>query len=241
MCFKVEIHITRTEIENRFGRTMPESENFEPKYYFSAFEFPKLPVITTKEPNIVRSMDWGLIPSWVKKPEKAKELKFNTLNARAESLSEKPSFKHTLKTQRCLVICHGFFEWQHQGKNKIPYYIKLKDNLPFAIAGVFDNWENHTDGSVYTGFSLITCQANSLMAEIHNSKKRMPVILSKENEEAWIDINYATNKAINLLSPLDENLMEAWEIDDLNPESINSPLILERPSNKGNNQQLSLF
>jgi putative SOS response-associated peptidase YedK len=241
MCFKVEIHITRTEIESRFGRRFPESESFEPKYYFSAFENPKLPVITASDPNVIKTMEWGLVPFWTKNPDQAKELKFNTLNAKAETLAEKPSFRHTLQSQRCLIICHGFFEWQHRGKEKIPHYIKLKDNQPFAFAGVYDIWKNVADNSDHIGFSLITCPANPLMEKIHNSKKRMPVILSKDNEEAWIDSNHATDNALKLLTPLEDELMEAWEIEINSNLNLNTSAIIEKRKSDSLGNQLSLF
>ncbi len=216
MCFVIEIHKTRTEIESRFNRRFElNSEEFEPKYYISAFEFPKVPVITLEKSLNISLMNWGLIPSWLKDVSKAREFRYNTLNAKAETLKDKPSFREPLKKKRCLILTHGFFEWQHNGKEKIPFYIKMKSDDIFAVAGIYDEWVDLQSGEIYNGFSVITCEANSVMAKIHNSKKRMPVILSKNNEEAWIDNSKNGLKISSLLSPISDNDIEVWPIGNL--------------------------
>jgi putative SOS response-associated peptidase YedK len=216
MCFTIEIHKTRTELESRFNRKFQNtSEDFEPKYYISAFEFPKLPVITLENPSDIKLMNWGLVPFWLKDSAKLNEIRLGTLNAKAETLKEKPSFRLPFRNKRCLIMSHGFFEWQHVGKEKIPYYIKLKNDELFAFAGLYDEWLDKITGEIFMGFSIITCEANVLMSKIHNSKKRMPVIIEKEKEELWVESKIDEDTITSLLRPISEDKLVAWPIGDL--------------------------
>jgi putative SOS response-associated peptidase YedK len=216
MCFTIEIHKTRTEIESRFNRSFEQSSvEFEPKYYVSAFDNPKLPVITQENSSKISMLNWGLVPSWLKDSSKVTEFKRITLNAKAETLKEKPSFRIPLASKRCLVISHGFFEWQHNKTEKTPHYIKLSDDELFSFAGIYDEWEDTETGEIYSGFSIITCEANSLMAAIHNSKKRMPVIINKDMEEQWIQKRIDERLISSILKPIDTSKLVAWPIDNL--------------------------
>jgi putative SOS response-associated peptidase YedK len=245
MCFTIEIHKTRTEIEIRFNKSFaPGSDEFEPKYYNSAFEFPKLPVISQENPDYISLMNWGLIPFWVKNLKEANAIRLKTLNAKAETLNEKPSFKHSITSRRCIIIAHGFFEWQHLENKKIPHYIKFKDDSLFSFAGLYDKWINDLTGEELTGFSVITCEANTMLAQIHNTKKRMPVILPKSEEEAWVDMDFKDSDAIKLLKPIDENYLEAWPISNLiNTKNVdkNKPELIAREDNTNTASQLKLF
>jgi putative SOS response-associated peptidase YedK len=244
MCFTIEIHKSRTEIEIRFNRSFaPGSAEFEPRYYTSAFEFPALPVISQENPDYISLMNWGLIPFWAKNELEANSLRVKTLNAKAETLNDKPSFKQSIISRRCLIIAHGFFEWQHAENKKIPYYIRLKDDSLFSFAGIYDKWINQLTGEEKVGFSIITCNANPLLAQIHNSKKRMPVILHHHDEEAWIDNDYNDSKARNL-KPIDEKFLDAWpvsnQINNKNTDK-NTPEIISKKDNTVTSLQLKLF
>ena len=124
---------------------------------------------------------WGLIPSWAKDPA----IGNNLVNARAETLAEKPAFRSAYKYHRCLILADGFFEWQAQpgSKSKVPHFIRLKSEKPFAFAGLWEHWQS-PDGSEIKSATIITTEPNELMATIHN---RMPVILPKEAYEQWLD------------------------------------------------------
>jgi putative SOS response-associated peptidase YedK len=236
MCFIIEIHRTRTELESRFNRGFEQnSEEFEPKYYISAFEFPKVPVIMQEKPANICLMNWGLVPAWLKDSSRANDFKHSTLNAKAETLEEKPSFKVPLINKRCLIISHGFFEWQHNGREKIPFYIKMKNDAIFTFAGLYDEWVDKQTGEIYTGFSIITCEANSMMAQIHNSKKRMPVIIEKDMEESWIESGMNENKIALVLKPLDNDKLIAWPIGNLinnRNQNRNVPGLIEKKENE---------
>ncbi len=215
MCFTVNINLTRNALENRFGAKFRDPSSFRPGYYFNAFEIPELPVIQTEDPESVNLVKWGLIPFWVKDSKAAAGIRMKTFNARSETICEKPSFRGPVKSKRCLVLCRGFYEWQHRGKEKIPYYIYLDGEPPMALAGIYDDWADRETGEMIQTCSIITTAANPLMEKIHNSKKRMPVILPEESENSWIDPDLSAEEAVKYLKPVDEKTMRSHTISKL--------------------------
>ncbi len=213
MCYTIEKNLTREQLEKRFGAKFKPNRPYSPGKRVSAFSLPDVPVIASAHPDSINTMTWGLVPFWVKDKNGAANIRMKTFNARAESIHEKPSFRHTIEKQRCLVLSDGFYEWQHVGKEKVPYYIRLKDDIAMPMAGVYDSWTDIDTGEILKTFSIITTAANSLMERIHNTKKRMPVILKGENEKLWIDSQISGESALKLLKPFDERLMVAEEID----------------------------
>jgi putative SOS response-associated peptidase YedK len=139
-------------------------------------------------------LKWGLIPSWAKDPS----VGYKMINARAETVAEKPSFRKAFKHQRCLVIADGFYEWKREGKAKQPFYIRFEDSRPFAFAGLWESWKDKTkeDDSQIESCTIITTEANEFMESIHH---RMPVILDPKNYEIWLD---PAIKDASLLTPL---------------------------------------
>ena len=130
-------------------------------------------------------------------------------------MHEKSSFREPLQSGRCLVIAHGFFEWQQVNGARVPWYIRLKNDTPFAFAGLHDSWQNPDNGEQFHTFSIITTVANPLMEKIHNTKKRMPVILNPGIEHEWISGNISLHKAKMLLTPLDEEELHAHTVSSL--------------------------
>jgi len=177
MCYFSSISVGFKIIEDRFGVRFVQTESFQPVYSAPAFTFPALPVIPDEAPGQVSFMRWGLIPFWVKNREAAIEIRAKTLNARAETIFDKPAFRFSAQAKRCLVIADGFFEWRHIGSKTFPYHIRLKDRKPFAFAGLWDRWVDPETRESVSSFSIVTTRANSLLEKIHNTKKRMPVIL----------------------------------------------------------------
>jgi putative SOS response-associated peptidase YedK len=212
MCYFVEINLSRQELEKHYKIPMPEDPRYTPGYFHSAFTKPWLPVITNEKPDTIQVYRWGLIPSWVKSYEDAEKLIPGTFNARGESILEKPSFRSSARSRRCLVLSHGFFEYHTAGKEKIPYYIKRDDNLPISFAGLFELWTDRSTGEIIPGFSIVTTEANPLLEKIHNTKKRMPVILKPEDELKWIDRGLSETEIKKLIQPLPSNILVAWEI-----------------------------
>lgn len=155
---------------------------------------------------------WGLIPFW------AKDLSIGNkmINARAETIDEKPSFKHSLQQKRCLVVADGFYEWKKDGSTKRPYRITLKNQGIFGFAGLWDTWRSPT-GDIINSCSIITTTPNDLMVPIHN---RMPVILPREVEHVWLDQSIVESGFLkSLLVPYPADQMMAYEVSTL----VNSP------------------
>jgi Uncharacterized conserved protein len=140
-----------------------------------------LAVIRRDNKNYLTTFVWGLIPAWAKHPSIGAKL----INARAETVNEKPSFKNAFQKRRCLIIADGFYEWKKDGKKKIPYYFYLKSGKPFGFAGLYETWLAPEEKTVET-CTIITTQANDLVRPIH---ERMPVIIPKEQENIWLDTN----------------------------------------------------
>jgi len=138
-----------------------------------------VPVIIANSPRRMVLMRWGLIPHWAKDEKTA----YKMINARVETLTQRPAFRGLLRHHRCLVPASGFYKWQGEGREKTPYYIYPEDQQYIAFAGLYDVWITPTSEELYT-FTIITTDADPFMARLHN---RMPVILAREFEEAWLD------------------------------------------------------
>lgn len=213
MCFHYSL-------KNRASKKNPTAESlfsqteidFENLSHVNGFAFPKMPVFLSAENSRAELLDWGLIPFWTKTPDDAMKVRAMTLNARAETVFEKPSFRESAMKRRCLIPATGFFEWHTLGKNKYPFYISLTNDELFMFAGIWDSWTDKFTGEIIRTFSIVTTEANSLMSEIHNVKKRMPVILRSGEESGWINNDASINKLKNFLVPYDSGLMKAVSI-----------------------------
>jgi putative SOS response-associated peptidase YedK len=170
-------------------------------------------VVPNDGKNKLDFFNWGLIPSWAKDPQIGNRM----INARAETLAEKPSYRTAFRRRRCLVLADGFYEWQQTGgKSKIPMYIRLASGSPFAFAGLWEIW-NSTDGSNILSCTIITTQPNELMQKIHN---RMPVILPSDAYSLWLDPGEQDpTRLSNLLQPYPASEMNAYPVSTL----VNSP------------------
>jgi putative SOS response-associated peptidase YedK len=232
MCFTVNVNLVKEEIEQRYGVDFPGKYRYEPSYYYHAFSMPEIPAICSGESSTVTLLKWGLIPGWVKSQSDADEIRFKTFNARSESLEEKPSFSASFKSMRCLIPVRGFFEWQHTGKEKIPWYIYLKNDQIITLAGLYSIWTNPGTGEIIPTFSIVTTGANDMMAEIHNSGKRMPAILNRKDEKRWIDLSATLSEAREMLKPYPEDLLKAHTI---------SPLINNKNANRNTQELIKPF
>jgi len=172
----------------------------------------EMPVVVHEEKNELVIMKWGLVPHWTQDIHTTKR----PINARAETLSEKPFFKELLKNRRCLVPASGFFEWKKEGKKKIPFYIHLLKNPLFAFAGLCDHWRG-PDGNLLLTYTIITTEPNERIAKIHN---RMPSILKPECEDRWLSktpLNAGDLKEI--LAPFPAEHMAVYPVSPL----VNTP------------------
>jgi len=214
MCFSVNVNLIKEEIEQRYGLNFPDKYRYEPSYYYHAFSLPELAAVCTGYPT-VRFLKWGLIPPWIKSEQDANEIRTLTFNARSESIASKPSFSSSFKSKRCLIPVRGFYEWQHAGKEKIPWYIYSASGEILTLAGLYSEWKNKEKGEILNTFTIITTEANEMMAEIHNSKKRMPAILDRNDEKDWIDPSSSPSELAALLKPCPEHILKAHTIGPL--------------------------
>lgn len=183
MCYYTHQQSDKKTLERRFKAKFKEEEVGLGLGKVSGFQHPNLPIQTQAKPEWIQSISWGLIPGWAD-ADQAEFLRKKTLNARSEEVWEKPSFAPSLLKQKCLVLVDGFYEWQQRGKDKLEYLIQLKTTGPFALAGIYSIYRK---GDAWAAsFSILTTAANALMEEIHNTKKRMPLILPPDKEQAWL-------------------------------------------------------
>jgi putative SOS response-associated peptidase YedK len=173
--------------------------------------------------------DWGLIPSWSKEPS-------GIINARAETLEEKPSFSDSFQRRRCLIPADGFYEWKKRGKNRQPYYFQLRDEAPFLFAGIWDRWR--ADGVSVVSCAIITTTPNDLLREIHD---RMPVILQPECLDAWLNPRTDPAELKRMLNPFPAEEMKSHPVSsDVNHATIESEHLVE-PVAEVEEAQQSLF
>ena len=192
---------------------------FVPSYNIAPSQ--NIPVILNDGSNNVRLIRWGLVPSW------AKDLSigYKMINARAETITEKPTFKRLIKGRRCLIFTEGFYEWKKEGNAKRPYFIRMKDQQAFAFAGLWDIWEK--EGDALVSGTIITTGANNLVAEIHD---RMPVIISPDFYGLWLGND--GKDIMNLLRPYPADEMEAYPVSRLvSSPANNSPANIEPVNN----------
>jgi putative SOS response-associated peptidase YedK len=162
---------------------------------------------------------WGLIPSWADDPEIGNRM----INARAETVAEKPSYRRAFKRSRCLILADGFYEWQRTDSGKQPFHIRMQDESPFAFAGLWEGWDK---GDGLRSCAIITTEANDLVGEVHN---RMPVILHAEDYEMWLDLDFDEREPLtSLLKPYPAETMEAYPVSRrVNKPSNNEPGVVE--------------
>jgi len=206
MCGRFSLTANEAELNLRFELEGGEAP-YVPRYNGAPTQM--LAVITGENPRLLSYKRWGLIPPWAKDISIGNKM----INARAETITEKPSFRTPLFSKRCLVPADGFYEWQ-QDAAKQPYRIFVKNNPIFAMAGLWERWKSPEGGSI-DSFSIITTEANTFMKPIHS---RMPVILKREDEKIWLT-GKNHEEILKLLKPYPSEEMDAYPVSKL----VNSP------------------
>ena len=215
MCGRYSFALEDALILERFGLRV-RTAIYKARYNCAPTQ--NLAVIANDTPDELRFFRWGLIPSWAKEASVGNKL----INARAETVTEKPSFRNAFRNRRCLVPATGFFEWKRDAE-KTPYHIRLKNGVPFCFAGLWDQW-TAADGEMIYSFTIITTSPNGLMTQIHD---RMPVILDREDEHRWIAPQPDPSLAV-LLKPFPAERMEAFPVSKLvNAPRNDNPPVLE--------------
>lgn len=226
MCYNIQyMEAKAKKLAERYANVL--SDNFEPHsslsdlstyHIVSGFDFPLLPIIKS---DGIFLYEWGLIPRWVQDDKDASVIRVSTLNARSETVCEKPSFKHSIVTQRCLLPVNGFFESQDFNHEKYPHFIKLKSQEIFSLACIFETWKDLKHQRWRNTFSILTTPANPMMEKIHNIKKRMPLILKKEDEGKWLNPNTSKEEILPFFKPYEEGDMQSRTVSKLanNPKT----------------------
>ena len=211
MCGRFTLNVTPEQLQQSFpGLKIPEG--LTPRYNIAPTQ--PIAVITNNHPDQLDFFVWGLVPSWAKDPSIGNRM----INARAETLAEKPAFRAAFRRRRCLIPATGFYEWKQDPnqKSKTPMYIHMEDRKVFAFAGLWESW-NGPDGSNILSCTIITTDPNPLMAAIHN---RMPVILHPSVYEQWLDPGEPpTGRLVSLLQPYPPEGMSAYPVSKM----VNTP------------------
>jgi putative SOS response-associated peptidase YedK len=202
MCGRYAVTSAPEAIRTLFGYA--EQPNFPPRYNIA----PTQPIAIVRLAEGRRQfalVRWGLLPSWVKDPKSFSLL----VNARGESLADKPAFKAAMKYRRCLVPADGFYEWKAIGTRKQPYYVTAKSGQPLAFAGLWETWTGPNGEEMETA-AIVTTRANRALAGIH---ERMPVVIPPEAFNLWLDCaNVDAETAASLVAPATDDLLEAYEV-----------------------------
>jgi putative SOS response-associated peptidase YedK len=227
MCGRYAVTAPAEALRTHFG--YEERPGFPPRYNIP----PGQPI------GIVRLVDgkrhfalvrWGLLPSWVKDPRTFSLL----INARGETVMEKPAYRAAMKRRRCLIPATGFYEWQADGDRKRPFYIRAKSGAPLAFAGLWETWTGPNGEELETA-AIVTTRANNTLSAIHD---RMPVIVSPEAFDLWLDCaNVDATTAASLITPAAEDLLEAYEISTAVNRTTNDSSIVQEPVAPGEMQR----
>jgi putative SOS response-associated peptidase YedK len=224
MCGRFTQTISAAGVAEAFG-VEEVSGDLKPSYNIAPTQ-PVAVIISDDKKRLVQ-VRWGLVPSWAKDISIGNKL----INARAETITEKASFRNAFKKRRCLVVADGFYEWQRFGDGKRPMYIRLQSAKPFGMAGLYEVWQS-PEGEEITSCAIVTTEANALMKPIH---ERMPVIIPKENEDLWLDPKAQDTEVLrNLLRPYPAEAMQAHPVSKLvNSPGNNSPNCIKPVSLEG--------
>ena len=216
MCGRFTLFADPADLQELFNLSAPPPADVAslvaPRYNIAQTQ--PVAVIANGETRVLELFKWGLIPSWAKDPQIGNRM----INARAETLAEKPSFRTALKKRRCLILANGFYEWKREGKSKTPMYIQMKDGRPFAFAGLWEAWKSPDDREAWIkSCTIITTEPNALMEKIHD---RMPVILPLKAYDLWLSSGeLPAEKTLPLLKPFAASQMKAVAVSPL----VNNP------------------
>jgi len=223
MCGRFTITADPKKLAKRFD-AIPPDEPLLP--HFNAAPTQDLPVILNEGSRRIELLRWGLIPSWAKEAAIGNRM----INARAESLEDKPSFRDALNRRRCLVLADGFYEWKKEGGAKRPLRITLRSGKPFAFAGLWERWRD-PQGKDVRSFTIITTEPNELLAPIHN---RMPAMLAPQDERGWLANDLNVEDWIAMLRPYPAGELTAYAVSKrVNSAANDDPSVIEPATDSG--------
>lgn len=209
MCGRFTLRSSIKEIAESLEITSVKIKEEKARYNIA----PTQDIMATREGGEGRelvSLHWGLVPSWAKDPTIGARM----INARSETVTEKPSFREAFHRRRCLIPSSGFYEWRREGTRKQPFYFRMKDDRPFAFAGLWEQWEGD---KVIESCTILTTEANELLAPVHD---RMPVIVAPEDYELWLDSTISKTERLKpLLRPYPAEMMDSYPVSS----NVNNP------------------
>jgi putative SOS response-associated peptidase YedK len=212
MCGRFTLTLDPSQLQDLFGLTGTPPPEWAPRYNIAPTQPVAAIILNENSQRELTHFQWGLIPSWSKDPAMGSRM----INARAETIREKPAFRAALKRRRFLIPANGLYEWQKTGKGKTPMYITLKDDSPFAIAGLWEQWRSPQEDAIRS-CTLITTMPNSFMEKIHD---RMPAILNPKDYDRWLAPGELPEMDLHhLLSPYPASAMKAIEVS----RKVNDP------------------
>jgi putative SOS response-associated peptidase YedK len=190
-----------------------QSVEWQPNYNISPSNF--IPVVTNQRPDEITLFQWGLVPGWAKDVSIGAKM----INARSETVQEKPSFKKAFKERRCLIFTDGFYEWKkNSSEGKTPYYFHRPNQQPFVFAGLWENWMGDGRKEALQTCTILTCAANAIMAPIHD---RMPVIMDWKDGQAWL-ADKSVDSLQAMLKPAQDSFLETYPVSNLVNRPVNN-------------------
>lgn len=246
MCYSVSKSTQTKELLEVYKASIDEYMLMaEPAFLINSFTHPHISAVVKKEDGrYLTSFKWGLIPSWIKSEEDANKIRTQTVNAMSETAFEKPSFRSAIKSRRCIIPVNGFFEWMHKGKSKFPHFIYNKSNSLLNLAGIYETWINQDTGEEIRTCSILTTAANKMMSEIHNVKKRMPVMIDESDIDVYLDPKAEKQTIADLCRTREDLPLAAHPISKLitsRTEDPNRPELLEPYKYPELQEPLTLF
>jgi putative SOS response-associated peptidase YedK len=213
MCGRTSLFAPRSRLAERFDAEVVGS--LEPRYNIAPRD--ELAVVRDDDPDRVRTASWGLVPAWADDPDAHRHI-----NARAETVEDKPSFSDAVESRRCLVLADGFYEWEDRRTGTQPYRVEREDGEPFAMAGLWERW---TDGDrSLTTVTVVTTEPNAVVEPLHH---RMAVVLDRDEEGAWLDADDPDDRARLLTTP-DPEPFHAYPVSDaVNDPGADGPELVE--------------
>jgi putative SOS response-associated peptidase YedK len=216
MCGRFTLFSDLNIIFDRFDIGQPVELEYLPRYNIAPSQ-QILAVVNDGSRNKLGYLRWGLIPSWAKDAR----IGYKLINARSETILEKPSFKNSFLHRRCLIPADGFYEWKQEYNKKVPVWIHLKNKEPFALAGLWERWISPA-GETIVSCTIITTKANDKISSIH---ERMPVILPRDREKSWLDRgNRDIEYLLSLLEPYPSDMMDYYPVSSqVNSANLDHP------------------
>ena len=213
MCGRFTLRVPASRVAEQFS--LFDMPAWEPRFNIAPSQPVPVVRMAPDRPEPQRELvllHWGLIPSWADDPTIGNRL----INARAESVGSKPAFRAAARSRRCLIVADGFYEWQRTGKQRQPFFIRLREDRPFGLAGLWESWHS-PDGSVIESCTILTTESNELIRPIHD---RMPVIVAPEDYDRWLDRATTRPEVLEpLLRPYPSEQMAAYPVSPM----VNSP------------------